>query len=57
MIGLFLGEKDLPDEIIKRIEKKKIKYFIIDLTKNNKFKKNKIVFLLILVNLAKYLNL
>ena len=39
MIGLFLGEKDLPYEIIKKIERKKIKYFIIDLTKNNKFKK------------------
>ena len=41
MIGLFLGEKDLPNEIVKKIEKKKIKYFIIDLTKNNKFKKKK----------------
>ncbi len=41
MIGLFLGEKNLPIEIIKKIERKKIKYFIIDLTKNNKFKKNK----------------
>ena len=41
MIGLFLGEKDLPNKIIKKIERKKIKYFIIDLTKNNKFKKNK----------------
>ena len=44
MIGLFLGEKDLPNEIIKKIEKKNIKYFIIDLTKNNKFKKIRIVF-------------
>ena len=40
MIGLFLGEKKLPLEILKNIKKKKIKYFIIDLTKNNKFKKN-----------------
>ncbi len=39
MIGLFLGEKDLPIKILKNIEKKKIKYFIIDLTKNNRFKK------------------
>ena len=44
MIGLFLGEKDLPNEIIKKIEKKKIQYFIIDLTKNNKFKINKNVY-------------
>ena len=41
MIGLFLGEKDLPKEIIKKIERKNLNYFIIDLTKNNKFKKNK----------------
>ena len=41
MIGLFLGEKKLPIEIINKLKKKKIKYFIIDLTKNNKFKKDK----------------
>ena len=44
MIGLFLGEKDLPIEILKKIEKKKLNYFIIDLTKNNKFKKKRIAF-------------
>ena len=41
MIGLFLGEKKLPIEILKKLKKDKIKYFIIDLTKNNKFKKDK----------------
>ena len=41
MIGLFLGEKKLPLEILKILKKKKIKYFIIDLTKNNKYKKDK----------------
>ena len=41
MIGLFLGEKKLPLEILKSLKKKKIKYFIIDLSKNNKFKKDK----------------
>ena len=41
MIGLFLGEKKLPLEILKNLNKKKIKYFIIDLSKNNKFKKYK----------------
>ena len=51
MIGLFLGEKDLPNEIIKKIEKKKIKYFIIDLTKNNKFKKKKNSFF---INIGKF---
>ena len=41
MIGLFLGEKKLPLEILKNLKKKKIKYFIIDLSKNNNFKKDK----------------
>ncbi len=41
MIGLFLGEKELPLKILKSLKKKKIKYFIIDLSKNNKFKKDK----------------
>ena len=41
MIGLFLGEKKLPIEILIKLKKKKIKYFIIDLSKNNKFKKDK----------------
>ena len=51
MIGLFLGEKDLPNEIIKKIERKKIKYFIIDLTKKNKFKKYKNSFF---INIGKF---
>jgi DUF1009 family protein len=41
MIGLFLGTTDLPKLILSKIKKKKIKYFIIDLTKNNIFKKDK----------------
>ena len=41
MIGLFLGDKKLPLKILYKIKKKKIKYFIVDLTKNNKFKKDK----------------
>ena len=41
MIGLFFGNKNLPLEILKKIKKRKIKYFIIDLTKNNNFKKDK----------------
>ena len=32
MIGLFLGEKDLPIQILKKIKKKKLNYFIIDLS-------------------------
>ena len=41
MIGLFLGEKKLPNEILNKLKKNKIKYFIIDLTNKNIFKKDK----------------
>jgi UDP-2,3-diacylglucosamine hydrolase len=41
MIGLFLGSTDFPKIILKKIKKRKKKYFIIDLTKNNSFKKDK----------------
>ena len=51
MIGLFFGDKDLPIQILKKIEKKKLNYFIIDLTKNNKFKKNKNSFF---INIGKF---
>ena len=51
MIGLFLGEKDLPIQILKKIEKKRLNYFIIDLTKNNRFKKNKNSFF---INIGKF---
>ena len=40
MIGLFLGENQLPLEILKSLKKKQ-KYLIVDLSKNNKFKKDK----------------
>ena len=51
MIGLFLGEKKLPIEILNKLKKGKIKYFIIDLTKNNKFKKDKNSFF---INIGKF---
>ena len=51
MIGLFLGEKKLPLEILKKLKKKKIKYFIIDLTNNNKFKNDKNCFF---INIGKF---
>ena len=41
MIGLFLGGTDFPKIILNKIKKEKKKYFIIDLTINNNFKKNK----------------
>ena len=54
MIGLFLGEKKLPIEILKKLKKKKIKYFIIDLTKKINLKKIKIVISSVLANLVKF---
>ena len=39
MIGLIFGETDFPKQILKKI-KGKIKYLIIDLTKNKNFKKD-----------------
>ena len=41
MIGLFLGDTGFSEIILKKIIKLKKKYFIIDFSKNNKFKKNK----------------
>ena len=40
MIGLFLGDTDFSTTVLKKIKKLKKKYFIIDFSKNNKFKKN-----------------
>ena len=41
MIGLFFGNSNFPLLILNKIKKEKKDYFIIDLTKNNKFKKNR----------------
>ena len=41
MIGLFLGDTDFSEIVLKKIIKLRINYFIIDFSKNNKFKKNK----------------
>jgi UDP-2,3-diacylglucosamine hydrolase len=41
MIGLFLGDTDFSEIVLKKIKKLNKKYFIIDFSKNNKFKKNK----------------
>ncbi len=40
MIGLFLGDTGFPDIVLNKIKKIKKKYFIIDFSKNSKFKKN-----------------
>ena len=51
MIGLFLGETDFPKKILIKIKKKNIDYFIIDLTKENIFKKDKNSYL---INIGKF---
>ena len=38
MIGLFLGDGDFSEIVLKKIKKLNREYFIIDLSKNNKFK-------------------
>lgn len=38
MIGLFLGDTDFSEAVLKNIKKLNKKYFIIDFSKNNKFK-------------------
>ena len=43
MVGLFFGDTDLPKQILKKIKQKKIKYLIIDLSKNKIFKNNILV--------------
>ena len=41
MIGLFLGDTDFSELVLKKVKKLKKKYFIIDFSKNNKFKTDK----------------
>ena len=41
MIGLFLGDTDFSEIVLKNIKKLNKKYFIIDFSKHNKFKKDK----------------
>ena len=40
MIGLIFGDTEFPKEILKKIKKKRIKYFIIDLSRKNNFSKD-----------------
>jgi UDP-2,3-diacylglucosamine hydrolase len=41
MIGLFLGDTDFSETVLKKIKRLNKKYFIIDFSKKNKFKKDK----------------
>ena len=40
MIGLFLGDSDFSEIVLKKVKKLNKKYFIIDFSKKNKFKKD-----------------
>ena len=57
MIGLFLGSTDFPKKILNKIKEKKKAYFIIDLTKNNFFKKDKNSYFISIGKFGKILNL
>ncbi|WP_440676835.1 UDP-2,3-diacylglucosamine diphosphatase LpxI domain-containing protein [Candidatus Pelagibacter sp. HIMB1587] len=41
MIGLFLGDTDFPEIVLNKVKKLKKEYYIIDFSKNNKFKRDK----------------
>ena len=57
MIGLIFGDTDFPKEILKTIKKNKIKYLIIDLSKSNKFKKDKKSFAVSIGQFGKIINI
>ena len=57
MIGLFLGDTDFSDLVLKKIKKLKIKYFIIDFSKNNKFKKDRNSYRISIGKFGKIINL
>jgi UDP-2,3-diacylglucosamine hydrolase len=57
MIGLFFGSTDFPKLILNKIKKNKKKYFIIDLTKKNIFKKDKNSYFISIGRFGQILNL
>jgi DUF1009 family protein len=57
MIGLFFGSTNFPKLILDKIKKNKKKYFIIDLTKINEFKKNKNAYFIGIGQFGKILSL
>ena len=57
MIGLFLGDTDFPEIVLKKVKKLKKKYFIIDFSKNNKFKKDKNSYRISIGKFGKIINL
>ena len=57
MIGLFLGDTDFSEIILKKIIELKKKYFIIDFSKNNKFKKDSNSYRISIGKFGKIINL
>ena len=57
MIGLFFGDSDFPIKILNKIKKYKKKYFIIDLSIGNKFKKDKNSYRVSIGQFGKIINL
>jgi DUF1009 family protein len=57
MIGLFLGDTDFPEIVLKKIKKLKKEYFIIDFSKNNKFKRDKNSYRISIGKFGKIINL
>jgi len=57
MIGLFLGSTNFPKTVLIKIKNRKKKYFIIDLTRNNFFKKNKNSYFISIGKFSQILNL
>ena len=57
MIGLIFGDTDFPNEILKTVKKRKIKYLIIDLSKSKKFKKNRKSYSVSIGQFGKILNI
>ena len=57
MIGLFLGDTDFSEVVLKKIKKLKKNYFVIDFSKNNKFKKEKNSYRISIGKFGKIINL
>jgi UDP-2,3-diacylglucosamine hydrolase len=57
MIGLFLGDGDFSKIVLKKIKKLNKKYFIIDFSKNNEFKKDNNSYKVSIGSFGKIINL
>ena len=57
LLGLFFGDTDFPEIVLKKIKKLKKKYFIIDFSKNNNFKRDKNSYRISIGKFGKIINL